>query len=157
LYSIIVVPPPTTEDDPGRAAPQRPAPGGRPASGRSARGNDPTVPHEVSRGPGATGAKGTRGTSRETRVHARQPYAVERPRDAGVRVTVGPGRPAAPVRCARSRSGPPTAGRPPEARPRRRVADAPPDTGAERGRPAGGRAVHGRDLAPASPAARGAR
>jgi hypothetical protein len=94
LYSIIVVPPPTTEDHHPNQF--RLAPGERLTFGRSADGVDLPIPHEgVSRRAGEITAQGAfwilSNLSRE------QTYAVENPEGAGEHIKVGPGRLDAPV------------------------------------------------------------
>jgi hypothetical protein len=90
LYSIIVVPPPTTEDE--RDLSQiRLAPGERLTFGRSAPDNDLRITHDgVSRRAGEITAQGAfwilSNLSRE------QTYAVENPEGAGEHVKVAPGR-----------------------------------------------------------------
>ncbi|MFJ8536275.1 FHA domain-containing protein [Streptomyces sp. NPDC093591] len=98
MYSIIVVPPPTTEDetDRTRTAQLRLAPGERLSFGRSASDNDLTIAHDgVSRRAGEITAQGAfwilSNLSRE------QTYVVENPEGAGEHIKVGPGRLDAPV------------------------------------------------------------
>ncbi|MFH8934493.1 FHA domain-containing protein [Streptomyces griseosporeus] len=94
MYSIIVVPPPTTEDT-GRPAQIRLAPGERITFGRSA-GNDVEIPHEgVSRRAGEIRAQGAYWILSNLCAH--QTYVVENPEGAGEHVKVGPGRLEAPV------------------------------------------------------------
>ncbi|MHC3468285.1 FHA domain-containing protein [Streptomyces sp. 7R007] len=95
MYSIIVVPPPTPEDDRDRPT-IRLAPGERLAFGRSAPGNDLTIAHPgVSRRAGEITAQGAfwilSNLSRE------QTYVVENPEGAGEHIKVGPGRLDAPI------------------------------------------------------------
>jgi len=95
LYSIIVVPPPTTEDEP-QYTQQRLAPGERLTFGRSARENDLIVPHDgVSRRAGVISAQGAFWTLSNLCGH--QTYVVENPEGAGEHIKVGPGRLDAPV------------------------------------------------------------
>jgi hypothetical protein len=95
VYSIIVVPPPTTEDEPNRTQ-LRLAPGERLAFGRSATDNDLIVPHDgVSRRAGAITAQSTFWTLSNLSAH--QTYVVDNPEGAGEHVKVGPGRLDAPV------------------------------------------------------------
>ncbi|MFI6205690.1 FHA domain-containing protein [Streptomyces sp. NPDC051041] len=95
MYSIIVVPPPTTEDGPRRAQ-LRLAPGERLGFGRSPHGNDLRIPHDgVSRRAGAITAQGAFWTL--SNLSARQTYVVENPEGAGEHVKVAPGRLDAPV------------------------------------------------------------
>jgi len=94
LYSIIVVPPPTTEDERTRTQ-LRLAPGERLTFGRSA-DCDVEIPHKgVSRRAGEITAQGAfwilSNLSRE------QTYVVENPEGAGEHIKVGPGRLDAPV------------------------------------------------------------
>ncbi|WP_181139669.1 FHA domain-containing protein [Streptomyces sp. Ru71] len=96
MYSIIVVPPPTTEDERGTAAQIRLAPGERLGFGRSAHANGLHIPHEgVSRRAGEIAAQGAfwilSNLSRD------QTYVVENPEGAGEHVKVGPGRLDAPI------------------------------------------------------------
>ncbi|MES5816487.1 FHA domain-containing protein [Streptomyces sp. RG80] len=95
MYSIIVVPPPTTEDERNRTQ-FRLAPGERLTFGRSARENDLRIAHDgVSRRAGEITAQGAfwilSNLSRE------QTYVVENPEGAGEHIKVGPGRLDAPV------------------------------------------------------------
>ncbi|MFE9439677.1 FHA domain-containing protein [Streptomyces sp. NPDC006602] len=95
MYSIVVVPPPTTEDEPDRTQ-LRLAPGERLAFGRSAADNDLIVPHDgVSRRAGAITAQGTFWTLSNLSAH--QTYVVDNPEGAGEHIKVGPGRLDAPV------------------------------------------------------------
>ncbi|WP_329337882.1 FHA domain-containing protein [Streptomyces sp. NBC_01352] len=95
MYSIIVVPPPTTEDEPDRTQ-LRLAPGERLAFGRAAGDNDLVVPHDgVSRRAGAITAQGTFWLLSNLSAH--QTYVVENPEGAGEHIKVGPGRLDAPV------------------------------------------------------------
>ncbi|MER8116770.1 FHA domain-containing protein [Streptomyces sp. NPDC094031] len=94
MYSIIVVPPPTTEDRQQRGQ-IRLAPGERLRFGR-APGNDLPIPHEgVSRRAGELGAQGAFWTLSNLSAH--QTYVVENPEGAGEHIKVGPGRLDAPV------------------------------------------------------------
>ncbi|MFJ2831785.1 FHA domain-containing protein [Streptomyces sp. NPDC087263] len=99
MYSIIVVPPPTTEDEhrPDRSAAQfRLAPGERLSFGRSARDNTLAIPHEgVSRRAGEIAAQGAFWVLSNLSAH--QTYVVENPEGAGEHIKVGPGRLDAPV------------------------------------------------------------
>jgi hypothetical protein len=99
LYSIIVVPPPTPEDDPDRTrqpAQLRLAPGERLTFGRSARASDLTIPHDgVSRRAGEITAQGAFWTL--SNLSRGQTYVVENPEGAGEHIKVGPGRLEAPV------------------------------------------------------------
>ncbi|WP_328879812.1 FHA domain-containing protein [Streptomyces sp. NBC_00299] len=95
MYSIIVVPPPTTEDETDRTQ-LRLAPGERLGFGRSASDNDLTIAHDgVSRRAGEITAQGAfwilSNLSRE------QTYVVENPEGAGEHIKVGPGRLDAPI------------------------------------------------------------
>ncbi|GAA4068183.1 FHA domain-containing protein [Streptomyces shaanxiensis] len=95
MYSIIVVPPPTTEDESHRTQ-IRMAPGERLSFGRSDSDNDLAIAHEgVSRRAGEITAQGAfwilSNLSRE------QTYVVENPEGAGEHIKVGPGRLDAPV------------------------------------------------------------
>ncbi|MFI2202347.1 FHA domain-containing protein [Streptomyces sp. NPDC020192] len=92
MYSIIVVPPPTTEDD----HPQiHLAPGERLGFGR-APGNGLRIPHDgVSRRAGEVVAQGTFWIL--SNLSARQTYVVENPEGAGEHIKVGPGRLDAPI------------------------------------------------------------
>ncbi|MDH6625004.1 hypothetical protein M2271_002808 [Streptomyces sp. LBL] len=95
MYSIIVVPPPTTEDERSRTQRQL-APGERLTFGRSERDNDLIVPHDgVSRRAGAISAQGAFWTLSNLCGH--QTYVVENPEGAGEHIKVGPGRLDAPV------------------------------------------------------------
>ncbi|MFC8514131.1 FHA domain-containing protein [Streptomyces sp. NPDC057257] len=95
MYSIIVVPPPTPEDDTDR--PQfRLAPGERLTFGRSEPDVDLPIAHDgVSRRAGEITAQGAfwilSNLSRE------QTYVVENPEGAGEHIKVGPGRIDAPI------------------------------------------------------------
>jgi hypothetical protein len=95
LYSIIVVPPPTTEDE--RPDTQfRLAPGERLAFGRSARDNELVIGHDgVSRRAGEITAHGAFWIL--SNLSARHTYVVENPEGAGEHIKVGPGRLDAPV------------------------------------------------------------
>ncbi|MEU6809149.1 FHA domain-containing protein [Streptomyces sp. NPDC046831] len=95
MYSIIVVPPPTTEDE--HRGPQiRLAPGERLAFGRSAPGNGLVIPHDgVSRRAGEITAHGAFWIL--SNLSARQTYVVENPEGAGEHIKVPPGRLDAPV------------------------------------------------------------
>ncbi|WP_192583050.1 FHA domain-containing protein [Streptomyces albicerus] len=99
MYSIIVVPPPTTEDGHnGRHTdPQiRLAPGERLTFGRSETGNGLAIAHEgVSRKAGAITAQGAFWILSNFSAH--QTYVVENPEGAGEHIKVGPGRLDAPV------------------------------------------------------------
>ncbi|MFD5626150.1 MULTISPECIES: FHA domain-containing protein [unclassified Streptomyces] len=99
MYSIIVVPPPTTEDEPrtDRSTDQfRLAPGERLSFGRSAHDNVLAIPHEgVSRRAGEITAQGAFWTLSNLSAH--QTYVVENPEGAGEHIKVGPGRLDAPV------------------------------------------------------------
>ncbi|MER5941337.1 FHA domain-containing protein [Streptomyces sp. NPDC001928] len=95
MYSIIVVPPPTTEDENHRAQ-HRLAPGERLGFGRSVSDNDLAIVHDgVSRRAGEITAQGAfwilSNLSRE------QTYVVENPEGAGEHIKVGPGRLDAPI------------------------------------------------------------
>ncbi|MFR9794382.1 FHA domain-containing protein [Streptomyces sp. MS06] len=106
MYTIIVIPPPTTEDRHGRTQHRRRhernhlqirlAPGELLTFGRSARDNDLGIAHDgVSRRAGEITAQGAfwilSNLSRE------QTYVVENPEGAGEHIKVGPGRLDAPV------------------------------------------------------------
>ncbi|MDQ0763359.1 hypothetical protein QF027_005994 [Streptomyces canus] len=109
MYSIIVVPPPTTED---RTTPQqlRLAPGERLTFGRAA-ACAVRIPHEgVSRGAGEITAQGAFWAL--SHLSGRQTYVVENPEGAGEHIKVGPGRLEAPVPFEFSRIALPAAGRP---------------------------------------------
>ncbi|ANH93044.1 hypothetical protein A8713_19290 [Streptomyces sp. SAT1] len=95
MYSIIVVPPPTTEDE--RTGGQlRLAPGDHLAFGRSAPDNDLVIGHDgVSRRAGRITAHGAFWIL--SNLSARQTYVVENPEGAGEHIKVGPGRLDAPV------------------------------------------------------------
>jgi hypothetical protein len=107
LYSIIVVPPPTTEDKPGgrrngphnnpHSDPQiRLAPGERLAFGRSEADNGLAIAHDgVSRKAGEITAQGAFWILSNLSAH--QTYVVENPEGAGEHIKVGPGRLDAPV------------------------------------------------------------
>ncbi|TXS53009.1 FHA domain-containing protein [Streptomyces sp. uw30] len=95
MYSIIVVPPPTTEDENQRTQ-HRLAPGERLGFGRSVSDNDLAIVHDgVSRRAGEITAQGAfwilSNLSRE------QTYVVENPEGAGEHIKVGPGRLDAPI------------------------------------------------------------
>jgi hypothetical protein len=95
LYSIIVVPPPSSKGDSHRAQ-IRLAPGERLSFGRSASGNALAIAHDgVSRSAGEITAQGAfwilSNLSRE------QTYVVENPEGAGEHIKIGPGRLDAPV------------------------------------------------------------
>ncbi|MFC5215408.1 FHA domain-containing protein [Streptomyces coerulescens] len=95
MYSIIVVPPPTTEDE-NRPTQHRLAPGERLGFGRSVSGNGLAITHDgVSRRAGVITAQGAfwilSNLSRE------QTYVVENPEGAGEHIKVGPGRLDAPI------------------------------------------------------------
>ncbi|MEU6353955.1 FHA domain-containing protein [Streptomyces sp. NPDC047072] len=94
MYSIIVVPPPTTEDrEPSDQL--RLAPGERLTFGRSAACHL-EIPHEgVSRRAGEIAAQGSFWTL--SNLSGRQTYVVENPEGAGEHIKVGPGRLEAPV------------------------------------------------------------
>ncbi|MGW7724154.1 MULTISPECIES: FHA domain-containing protein [Streptomyces] len=94
MYSIIVVPPPTTED---RTTPQqlRLAPGERLTFGRGA-ACAVRIPHEgVSRRAGEITAQGAFWAL--SNLSGLQTYVVENPEGAGEHIKVGPGRLEAPV------------------------------------------------------------
>ncbi|MCT9083749.1 FHA domain-containing protein [Streptomyces fulvoviolaceus] len=94
MYSIIVVPPPTTEDETTRSQ-LRLAPGERLNFGRST-ACDMEIPHEgVSRRAGEITAQGAFWTLSNLSAH--QTYVVENPEGAGEHIKVGPGRLDAPV------------------------------------------------------------
>ncbi|MCX4905997.1 FHA domain-containing protein [Streptomyces sp. NBC_00878] len=115
MYSIIVVPPPTTEDEHSdaygdtqsgthsgtygdrRTSTQlRLAPGERLAFGRSAADNGLAIAHEgVSRKAGEITAQGAFWVLSNLSAH--QTYVVENPEGAGEHIKVGPGRLDAPV------------------------------------------------------------
>ncbi|GGS24484.1 FHA domain-containing protein [Streptomyces griseoviridis] len=96
MYSIIVVPPPTTEDGPDHRPQLRLAPGERLAFGRSVPAGGLTVPHEgVSRRAGEITAHGAFWTL--SNLSRRQTYVVENPEGAGEHIKVAPGRLDAPV------------------------------------------------------------
>jgi len=94
LYSIIVVPPPTPEDErPGERFEL--APGERLAFGRSA-GNDLVIAHDgVSRRAGQITAQGAFWLLSNLSAH--QTYVVDNPEGAGEHIKIGPGRLDAPV------------------------------------------------------------
>ncbi|CAL9446171.1 hypothetical protein SUDANB58_03567 [Streptomyces sp. enrichment culture] len=95
MYSIIVVPPPTTEDDRDRAR-IRLAPGERLAFGRSVGPDGLLIAHDgVSRRAGEITAHGTFWTLSNLCAH--QTYVVENPEGAGEHIKVAPGRLDAPV------------------------------------------------------------
>jgi hypothetical protein len=95
LYSIIVVPPPTTQNEPDPHQ-VRLAPGERLAFGRSPADNDLTIPHEgVSRAAGEITAHSSFWILSNLSAH--QTYVVENPEGAGEHIKVGPGRLDAPV------------------------------------------------------------
>jgi hypothetical protein len=95
LYSIIVVPPPTTEDDRDRTQ-IRLAPGERLAFGRSVDPGGLLIAHDgVSRRAGEITAHGTFWTLSNLCTH--QTYVVENPEGAGEHIKVAPGRLEAPV------------------------------------------------------------
>ena len=94
MYSIIVVPPPTTEDR-TTSTQLRLAPGERLTFGRSAV-CAVAIPHEgVSRRAGEITAQGAFWTL--SNLSGRQTYVVENPEGAGEHIKVGPGRLEAPV------------------------------------------------------------
>ncbi|WEO95768.1 FHA domain-containing protein [Streptomyces sp. FXJ1.172] len=94
MYSIIVVPPPTPEDD-HQQTQVRLAPGERLGFGR-APGSGLRIPHDgVSRRAGEVTAQGTFWIL--SNLSARQTYVVENPEGAGEHIKVGPGRLDAPV------------------------------------------------------------
>ncbi|WP_030423035.1 FHA domain-containing protein [Streptomyces sp. SCSIO 75703] len=97
MYSIIVVPPPTTEDRSDHVRRQfRLAPGERLAFGRAVPGGGLPIRHEgVSRRAGEITAHGTFWTLSNLSAH--QTYVVENPEGAGEHVKVAPGRLDAPV------------------------------------------------------------
>ncbi|AWW38017.1 MULTISPECIES: FHA domain-containing protein [Streptomyces] len=95
MYSIIVVPPPSSQDERDRTAQIRLAPGERLTFGRGA-GNDVVIAHDgVSRRAGEIAAQGAfwilSNLSRD------QTYVVENPEGAGEHIKVAPGRLDAPV------------------------------------------------------------
>jgi len=94
LYSIIVIPPPTTEDErPGERFEL--APGERLAFGRST-GNDLVIAHDgVSRRAGEITAQGAFWLLSNLSAH--QTYVVDNPEGAGEHVKIGPGRLDAPI------------------------------------------------------------
>ncbi|MEU3900444.1 FHA domain-containing protein [Streptomyces sp. NPDC045251] len=95
MYSIIVVPPPTTEDDPTRTQ-YRLAPGERLVFGRSVPEGGLLIGHDgVSRRAGEITAHGTFWTLSNLSAH--QTYVVENPEGAGEHIKVAPGRLDAPV------------------------------------------------------------
>ena len=99
MYSIIVVPPPTTEDErSGRHG--TPRSGSRPASGWPSAAprhdNGLAIAHEgVSRKAGEITAQGAFWIL--SNLSAQQTYVVENPEGAGEHIKVGPGRLDAPV------------------------------------------------------------
>ncbi|MGP2435835.1 FHA domain-containing protein [Streptomyces sp. JW3] len=95
MYSIIVVPPPTTED--GRdPAQRRLAPGERLAFGRAVGADGLLIEHDgVSRRAGEITAQGAFWTLSNLSGH--QTYVVENPEGAGEHIKVAPGRLDAPV------------------------------------------------------------
>ncbi|WP_432188467.1 FHA domain-containing protein [Streptomyces sp. Tue6028] len=95
MYSIIVVPPPTTEG--GHETPRlRLAPGERLTFGRSPADNGLTIAHEgVSRAAGEITAHSAYWILSNLSAH--QTYVVENPEGAGEHIKVGPGRLDAPV------------------------------------------------------------
>jgi hypothetical protein len=94
LYSIIVVPPPTTEGEHHRTQ-IRLAPGERLSFGR-APANDLPIRHGgVSRRAGELGAQGAFWTL--SNLSVRHTYVVENPEGAGEHIKIGPGRLDAPV------------------------------------------------------------
>ncbi|MEV7792659.1 FHA domain-containing protein [Streptomyces sp. NPDC087512] len=97
MYSIIVVPPPTTEAERDRSRPQfRLAPGQRLAFGRSVPEGGLLIGHDgVSRRAGEITARGTFWTLSNLCAH--QTYVVENPEGAGEHIKVAPGRLDAPV------------------------------------------------------------
>ncbi|MDT0610270.1 FHA domain-containing protein [Streptomyces lancefieldiae] len=103
MYSIIVVPPPTPEDQresagdrAGTPAQLRLGPGERLVFGRSAPGNDLVIGHDgVSRRAGVITAYGAFWIL--SNLSARQTYVVENPEGAGEHIKVAPGRLDAPV------------------------------------------------------------
>ncbi|MFD7058241.1 FHA domain-containing protein [Streptomyces sp. NPDC059906] len=95
MYSIIVVPPPTTEDE-DTATQHRLAPGERLVFGRSVPGGGLRIGHDgVSRRAGEIAAHGTFWTLSNLSAH--QTYVVENPEGAGEHIKVAPGRLDAPV------------------------------------------------------------
>ncbi|MEU7055283.1 FHA domain-containing protein [Streptomyces sp. NPDC046197] len=95
MYSIIVVPPPTTEDERNDTR-IRLAPGERLAFGRSAADNDLVIAHDgVSRRAGEITAQGAFWILSNLCAH--QTYVVENPEGAGEHIKVVPGRLDAPV------------------------------------------------------------
>ncbi|MFF8941000.1 FHA domain-containing protein [Streptomyces sp. NPDC014864] len=95
MYSIIVVPPPTTGDE-RNGAQIRLAPGDRLAFGRSAPDNDLVIAHDgVSRRAGEIAAHGAFWIL--SNLSARHTYVVENPEGAGEHIKVAPGRLDAPV------------------------------------------------------------
>ncbi|MBT2415126.1 FHA domain-containing protein [Streptomyces sp. ISL-12] len=101
MYSIIVVPPPTTEDGRGPAGPVdraqvRLAPGERLAFGRAVGADGLLIPHDgVSRRAGEITAQGAFWTLSNLSGH--QTYVVENPEGAGEHIKVAPDRLDAPV------------------------------------------------------------
>ncbi|MCI3276048.1 FHA domain-containing protein [Streptomyces cylindrosporus] len=95
MYSIIVVPPPTPEDERDRTQLQL-APGEHLTFGRAAPDVDLAIAHEgVSRRAGEITAQGTYWTL--SNLSREQTYVVENPEGAGEHIKVGPGRLDAPV------------------------------------------------------------
>ncbi|GAA0915849.1 FHA domain-containing protein [Streptomyces thermoalcalitolerans] len=95
MYSIIVVPPPTTEGE-RQDARFRLAPGERLAFGRSTPDNGLVIAHNgVSRRAGEITAQGTFWIL--SNLSARHTYVVENPEGAGEHIKVAPGRLDAPV------------------------------------------------------------
>ncbi|MFG2779096.1 FHA domain-containing protein [Streptomyces prunicolor] len=95
MYSIVVVPPPTSEDERNRTQ-HRLAPGERITFGRAGCGADLPIAHEgVSRRAGEIGAQGAFWTL--SNLSREQTYVVENPEGAGEHIKVGPGRLDAPV------------------------------------------------------------
>ncbi|GAA1934182.1 FHA domain-containing protein [Streptomyces durmitorensis] len=96
MYSIIVVPPRTGEQQRASAGQLRLAPGERLTFGRSAEANDLPIDHEgVSRAAGEIAAHGAFWILSNLSAH--QTYVVENPEGAGEHIKVGPGRLDAPV------------------------------------------------------------
>ncbi|MEU9590090.1 FHA domain-containing protein [Streptomyces sp. NPDC048219] len=97
MYSIIVVPPPTTEDERDRTRTQfRLAPGERLVFGRAVPEGGLLIGHDgVSRRAGEITAHGTFWTL--SNLSSRQTYVVENPEGAGEHIKVAPGRLDAPV------------------------------------------------------------
>ncbi|TPQ21829.1 FHA domain-containing protein [Streptomyces sporangiiformans] len=95
MYSIIVVPPRTTDDEHG-AHQIKLAPGERLAFGRSESDNGLAIAHEgVSRKAGEITAQGAFWILSNLSAH--QTYVVENPEGAGEHIKVGPGRLDAPI------------------------------------------------------------